>query len=151
MLDHTETFGSLYQVLSELGAKNLLKTLKNISSNKEILQNDKLVSYAPKIKKLDTKLDFNHQAAALEARVRGLAPTPGAWFEYKNERFKVWKAEIVNQNSNAGKIIDDRLTIACKEQSIKILEIQREGKKVQKIGEFMLGSKIKKGSILSNV
>ena len=124
MLDHTETFGSLHQLLSELGAKNLLKVLDNIDLNKEILQNDRLVSYAPKIKKLDAKLDFNQQASALEARVRGLSPTPGAWFEYKRERFKVFRAEVVEGTGKAGEIINEDLTIACSEKALKILEIQ---------------------------
>ena len=83
------------------------------------------------------------------AKINGLNPNPGAWFEYKNERFKVWKAEIVNQNSNAGKTINDRLTIACNEQSIKILEIQKEGKSRQLIHHFLLGNKIKTGEIIN--
>ena len=58
-----------------------------------------------------------------------LNPNPGAWFEYKKERYKIWKAKIVNENGDAGKTIDDKLTIACNEKSIKILEIQKEGKK----------------------
>ena len=95
ILNHTETFGSLHQVLSELGAKNLLQTLNKFDSHKEISQDEKLVSYAPKIKKSDTKLDFNQEASVLEARVRGLSPKPGAWFEYKGERFKVFSAKVV--------------------------------------------------------
>ena len=145
MLDHTETFGSLHQALSELGAKNLLKVLDNINSNKEILQNDSLVSYAPKIKKLDAKLDFNQQASTLEARVRGLAPAPGAWFEYKRERFKVLKAEVVDGRGNAGLIINEDLTIACGEKALNILEIQRQGKDIMSVGDLIRGFKFQKG------
>ena len=145
MLDHTETFGSLHQVLSELGAKNLLKSLNNINLNKEILQNDRLASYAPKIKKLDTKLDFNQQASILEARVRGLAPTPGAWFEYKKERFKVFRAKVVEGRGKAGSIIDENLTIACGEKSLNILEIQRQGKDIMSVSNLTRGFKFKKG------
>ena len=145
MLDHTETFGSLHQALSELGAKNLLKVLDNINSNKEILQNDSLVSYAPKIKKLDAKLDFNQQASTLEARVRGLAPAPGAWFEYKRERFKVLKAEVVDGRGNAGLIINEDLTIACGEKALNILEIQRQGKDIMSVSDLIRGFKFQKG------
>ena len=145
MLDHTETFGSLHQVLSELGAKNLLRVLDNIHSNKEILQNNRLVSYAPKIKKLDAKLDFNQQASAVEARVRGLAPVPGAWFEYKGERFKVFKAEVVDRKGNAGLIINENLTIACGEKALNILEIQRQGKDIMSVSDLIRGFKFKKG------
>ena len=149
ILDHTETFGSLHYLLSELGAKNLLKVLNNINSNKEILQNDRLVSYAPKIKKLDTKLDFNQQASVLEARVRGLAPTPGAWFEYKKERFKVFRAKVVEGRGKAGSIINENLTIACGEQALDILEIQRQGKDIMSVSNLIRGFKFKKGDSIN--
>ena len=123
----------------------MLRVLDNIDSNKEILQNNRLVSYAPKIKKLDAKLDFNQQASALEARVRGLAPAPGAWFEYKRERFKVFKAEVVDGRGNAGLIINEDLTIACGEKALNILEIQRQGKDILSVSDFIRGFKFKKG------
>jgi methionyl-tRNA formyltransferase len=145
MLDHTETFGSLHQLLSELGAKNLLKVLDNVNLNKEILQDDRLVSYAPKIKKSDTKLNFNQQASALEARVRGLAPTPGAWFEYQGERFKVLRAEVVDGRGNAGLIISEDLTIACGEKALNILEIQRQGRDKMSVSDLIKGFKFIKG------
>ena len=129
MLDHTETFGSLHQLLSELGAKNLLQTLNNINVNTALLQNDKLVSYAPKIKKLDLKLDFNQQASSLEARIRGLAPTPGAWFEYKKERFKVFSAEVVEGRGKAGSIINENLIIACGKKALNILRNSKARKR----------------------
>ncbi len=145
MLDQTETFGSLHRVLSEIGAKNLLETLDNIDGNEAILQNEKFVSYAPKIKKLDTKLDFNSKASALEARIRGLAPKPGAWFEYKKERFKVFSAEVVEGNGKAGSIINENLTIACGKKALKLLEIQRQGKDVMSVSDLLRGFKFKKG------
>ncbi len=145
MLDHTETFGSLHQVLSEIGAKNLLETLVNIDAYEQVLQNEKFVSYAPKIKKLDAKLDFNSQASELEARIRGLAPTPGAWFEYKKERFKVFSAEVVEGNGKAGSIINENLTIACGKKALKILEIQKQGKTVMRVSDLLRGFKFKKG------
>ena len=149
MLDHTETFGSLHRVLSELGAKNLLKTLNNINANEEILQNEKFVSYAPKIKKLDAKLDFNSQASALEARIRGLAPKPGAWFEYKKERFKVFSAKVVEGKGKAGTIINENLTIACGKKALNILEIQRQGKDVMSVSDLLRGFKFKKGDYVN--
>ena len=77
---------------------------------------------------------------------------PGAFFNFNGERYKILKAEIGNGLGKSGEVLSDKLEIACNNnQSIKILEIQRQGKKPQKIAEFMLGSQIKKGSILSNV
>ena len=70
---------------------------------------------------------------------------------FKGERYKILKAEIGNGIGQTGEVLSDKLEIACtNNQSIKILEIQRQGKKPQKIGEFMLGSSIRKGSLLSN-
>ena len=79
-------------------------------------------------------------------------PSPGAYFNFTGERYKILKAEIGNGDGKPGEVLNDKLEIACgNNNSIKILEIQREGKKIQKIGEFMLGSRIKKGSVISNV
>ena len=74
------------------------------------------------------------------------------FFIFKGERYKILKAEIGSNIGKSGEVLDNYLEISCGNQkSIKILEIQREGKKVQKIGEFMLGSQIRKGSVISNV
>ena len=85
---------------------------------------------------------------------KSLVPTNffAAFFIFNGQRYKVLKAEIGNGIGKNGEVISDDLEIACGgEKSIKVVEIQREGKKVQKIGEFMLGSQIRKGSIISNV
>ena len=85
-------------------------------------------------------------------KINGLFPNPGAFFNFNGERYKILKAEIGNGKGEVGEVISDKLEIVCgSNNSIKVLEIQRQGKKPQKIGEFMLGSQIKKGSILSNV
>ena len=79
-------------------------------------------------------------------------PSPGAYFNFNGERYKILKAKIGNGNGKNGEVISDNFEIACGNgKSIEILEIQREGKKVQKIEEFILGSQIKKGSMISNV
>ena len=126
-----------------------METLVDVNSNKEVLQNEKIVTYAPKIKKLDAKLDFNSQASVLEARIRGLAPTPGAWFEYKKERFKVFSAEVVEGNGTAGSIINENLTIACEKNALSILEIQRQGKDVMSVSDLLRGFKFKKGDYVN--
>ena len=141
---------TLSKVLSKLGAKSIINAIDKIEKGEArfIEQNHGEATYAKKILKTEGRINWHESAKKVLAKINGLNPNPGAWFEYKNERFKVWKAEIVNQNSNAGKIIDDRLTIACNEQSIKILEIQREGKSRQLIHHFLLGNKIKTGEIV---
>ena len=142
---------TLSKVLSKLGAKSIINAIDKIEKGEATFteQDHGKATYAKKILKTEGRINWNENAKKVLAKINGLNPNPGAWFEYKNERLKVWKAEIVNQNSNAGKITDDRLTIACKEQSIKILEIQKEGKSRQLTDHFLLGNEIKSGDIIT--
>ena len=142
---------TLSKVLSKLGAKSIINAIDKIEKGEATFteQDHGKATYAKKILKTEGRINWNENAKKVLAKINGLNPNPGAWFEYKNERLKVWKAEIVNQNSNAGKITDDRLTIACKEQSIKILEIQKEGKSRQLTDHFLLGNEIKSGEIIT--
>ena len=138
---------TLSKVLSKLGAKSIINAINKIEKGQARFQeqNHSQATYAKKISKTEGKINWNQSAKEVLAKINGLNPNPGAWFQYKNERFKVWKAEIVNETSDAGKIINDKLTIACNEQSIRILEIQKEGKSRQSTDQFLLGNKIKQG------
>ena len=139
---------TLSKVLSKLGAKSIMNAIDEIVKGKARFQeqNHSKATYAKKILKTEGRINWNQSAKKVLAKINGLNPNPGAWFEYKNERFKVWKAEIVDKNSDSGKTVDDQLTIACNEQSIKILEIQKEGKSRQLTDQFLLGNKIKEGT-----
>ena len=101
---------------------------------------------------MEGKINWKEPAKNIIGKINGLYPSPGAFFIFDGERYKILKAEIGNGIGKIGEVISNKLEIACgNNQSIKILEIQRQGKKSQKIGEFMLGSKIKKGSQILNV
>ena len=141
----------LSEILSKLGANSIVNAISKIAKGEARFKEQKHseATYAKKISKLDGKINWNQSAKKVLAKINGLNPNPGAWFEYKNERYKVWEAEIINKNSNAGKTIDDKITIACKEQSIKIIEIQKEGKTRQSIDQFLHGNKIKEGEIIN--
>ena len=77
---------------------------------------------------------------------------PGAFFNFKGERYKILKAQIGGGVGKAGEVLSNQLEIACgNKQSIKILEIQRQGKKPQKINDFILGTSIKKGLVIFDV
>ena len=142
---------TLSKVLSKLGANSILNAINKIEKGDARFQeqNHSEATYAKKISKMEGKINWKESAKRVLAKINGLNPNPGAWFEYNKERYKVWKAKIVNENSEAGKTIDNKLTIACKEQSIQILEIQKEGKKILSIKEFLLGHEIKKGETLN--
>ena len=138
---------TLSKVLSKLGANSILNAIIKIEKGEARFQeqNHSEATYAKKISKMEGQINWKESAKKVLAKINGLNPNPGAWFEYNKERYKVWKAKIVNENSESGKIVDNKLTIACKEQSIKILEIQKEGKSRQPIDQFLIGNKIKQG------
>ena len=152
-LDHNNNAQEISEKLSLLAADKILKNINDILENKAkfIDQENSRSSYAKKINKIEGKIDWSNEASKIIGMVNGLLPAPGAFFIFKGERYKILKAEIGYLSGKAGEVLKDRLEIACaKNQSIKILEIQREGKKPQKIEEFILGSNIKKGSFISN-
>ena len=137
--------------LSSLAAENILDNIDNILDDKAkfIEQNHAQATYAPKIQKLEGKINWDENALNIIGKINGLYPVPGAFFIFKGERYKILKADIGNGIGNPGEVVSDYLEVACGNgQSIKIKEIQRQGKKPQNIGEFMLGSQIKKGSLI---
>ena len=153
-LDHNNNTQEISEKLSLLAAEKILDDVDNILEDKAkfVEQDHSKATYAKKINKIEGQLNWNNNASSIIGKINGLFPFPGAFFNFKGERYKVLKAEIGNGLGKAGEVLSDKLEIACNNnKSIKILEIQRQGKKPQKIGEFMLGSQIKKGSIISNV
>tara|TARA_B100000686_G_C16742557_1_gene947483 strand:+ start:323 stop:1243 length:921 start_codon:yes stop_codon:yes gene_type:complete len=150
-LDQSATHGEIEKKLSVMGANLLIESLKNIESGnlKFVKQVHPEATYAKKIDKNETKIKWNLEAERVIAHIHALSPNPGAWFEYDGERFKVLKANISLTNGRPGLVLDEKLTIACKSNSIQILELQRQGKKKQTTKEFLLGKKINKGTILA--
>ena len=152
-LDQNNSAEEISEKLSFLAAEKILDDIDDILDDKAkfIDQDHSKASYAKKIEKIEGEINWNDEAQKIIGKINGLFPVPGAFFNFKGERYKILKAEIGNGIGQTGKVLSDKLEIACtNNQSIKILEIQRQGKKPQKIGEFMLGSSIRKGSLLSN-
>ena len=149
-LNQNVTYGEIEKKLSIVGANLLLESLKIIESgnSKFIDQDHSRATYAKKINKDETKINWNLDANKVLAHIHALSPNPGAWFEYENERFKVHRAKKSSESGNPGLHLDKSLTIACKSGSIQILEIQRQGKNKQNTKDFLLGKKINKGTIL---
>ena len=135
--------------LSLLAAEKILDNIDDILDDKAtfIEQDHSKATYASKIQKSEGEIDWTESAQNIIGKINGLYPTPGAFFIYNGERYKILKADIGNGIGKPGDVISNYLEIVCgKNQSIKIIEIQRQGKKPQNIGEFMLGSQLKKGS-----
>ena len=139
------TFGQLEKSLSELGSKVIVDCInKVLSGTAEYIPQNKIgVSYAKKITKLDEKIDWNENAENIIFKINALNPKPGAYFDYKNEKIKVYSAKISDLKSRKpGMIIDSKkIIISCKDRSIEILELQRSGKKIQLKENFILGFK----------
>ena len=149
---HNDNAEVISDKLSALAAEKFLDNIDEILEDKMEFkeQNHEEATYADKIKKSEGKIDWNNSAENIIGKINGLYPSPGAWFIYNGERYKVLKAEVGNGTGKIGSVLNDYLEISCSNKSLKILEIQREGKRPQNTKEFVLGSQIKKGSNLNN-
>ena len=153
-LNQNDNSQDVSEKLSYLASEKILDDLEMILTGeaKFIEQDHSKATYAKKIQKSESLINWSDSTDKIIGKINGLFPTPGAFFNFNGERYKILKAEIGNSAGKVGEVLSDKLEIACIDnQSIKILEIQRQGKKPQKISEFMLGSLIKKGSVLNNV
>ena len=152
-IEENENAQSLSERLSILASEKISEVIDSIL-DKEINfkpQDHSKATYAKKIKKTEGLINWNDKAENIIGKINGLFPYPGGYFVYKGERYKILKAEKYFSKEKPGKVLSNELEISCGENSIKILEIQREGKKPQKINEFMPGSQITKGNNLIDV
>ena len=151
-INETDNFISLATKLSDIAANYINQNINLIVSNKVkfVEQDNKISTYAKKINKSEGKINWNDNAKYIEAKIRALYPSPGIWFNFENERYKILKAKLSLKSGKPGLVLDDNLTIGCGISSLEILDLQRQGKKPQKKIDFLLGSKIKKGVILDN-
>ena len=150
-LENNLNAGDIADKLSLIAAEKILDNIDDILNDKAkfIEQDHSKATYASKIKKEEGKINWNENAKNIIGKINGLYPVPGAFFIFKGQRYKILKAEMGIGSGNPGEIISDYLEVACGDnKSIKIKELQREGKKPQNIIEFKLGSQIKKGSMI---
>ncbi|NMN67171.1 methionyl-tRNA formyltransferase [Candidatus Pelagibacter ubique] len=148
--DNSET---MTEKLSTLAAEKILDNIDEILEDKIEFkeQNHNEATYATKIEKKEGQIDWTKNAESIIGKINGLYPNPGAFFIYNGERYKILRASLTESSGKIGEVLDNYLEVSCgNEKSIRILEIQRQGKRTQNISEFMLGSQIKKGSNLNN-
>ena len=150
-IDKETTSGELTKKLSVIGAEALKESIELISSGKSIfkVQNENEATYANKINKIETKINWKDKAENIIAKINAFNPKPGAWFSIKNERIKILKAIEVKKNGGEGEILDDKLTVGCSLNSIQILRIQKEGKREMDVKEFLTGNNLEKGTKLN--
>jgi methionyl-tRNA formyltransferase len=142
------TAGVLHGELSALGARLIVETLASpqIDCRPQPAEG---VTYARKISKAETRIDFGKPAIEVRNHVHGLSPSPGAWFEANGQRIKILTCKIADTNGAPGTILDDRLTIACGTGAIRPLSLQREGKAAMPLDAFLRGFTLPAGSRLA--
>lgn len=149
------TAGALHDALSDAGAVLMVEALADLEAGTLTAtpQSSDGVTYAAKIAKTEARIDFTRDANHVVAHIHGLSPFPGAWFEVvhagKIERIKVLRAAAVQQSAVPGTVIDDRLTIACGCAAIRLIEVQRAGKRPSTADEFLRGFAIPAGTVIA--
>ena len=130
----------------------ILKSLDLLKNDKAkfIPQNEKDATYAKKIDKEEAKINWNEDAKFIVAKVNALNPNPGTWFELGGSRVKVIKAKEKKEIGKPGIIINKDFTIACSENAVQILELQKEGKQKMTAKEFLLGNKLEVGTDINS-
>ncbi len=146
-----DNFLTLSKKLSEIGSKLILDAVSLFEKGdvKFIFQNEKFATYAKKIKKKESQIDWNELSKRLIAKINGLNPYPGVWFKHKGNRIKIIEAEISENQGKAGEVLTDDLIVGCRDKSIKINLLQKEGKSVLNTKSFLAGNKINKGEVLN--
>ena len=137
--------------LSNLASQKIFENIDNIFEGKAVFkeQDHSKSTYAKKIKKEEGKIKWEDSNEQIIGKINGLYPNPGGWFIFNGERYKILRAEISNLKGKSGQVLSQNLDIGCGNSSIKILEIQRQGRRAQKSKEFLLGNSIIKGSNLN--
>jgi methionyl-tRNA formyltransferase len=144
--------GELHDVLAPLGADLMVRALGALERGALTLtpQPDVAVTYAPKLDKSETRIDWTRPWQAVHDHCRGLSPFPGAWFEIAgtgaNQRVRVLRTTRGEGVGAPGTLLDEHLTIACGQGAVRVLELQRAGAKAMKAEEFLRGTRLDVGA-----
>jgi len=148
------TAGELHDELARVGASLMVRALAALErgSLDATPQPSTGVTYAAKIDKAEARIDFSRPAREVHNLIRGLSPFPGAWFEAgpagRRERIKVLRSELAEGASEPGTVLDDRLTVACGEGAVRLVLLQRAGRKPMPADEFLRGFDLAPGTQL---
>jgi methionyl-tRNA formyltransferase len=149
------TAADLHDALAPLGADLMVRAVGALERGRLQLtrQSEDGVTYAAKIEKAEARIDWNKPARAVLRHIHGLSPFPGAWCEMASEgqlaRVKILRCEMIDRSGAPGDVLDDRLTIACQQGALRILELQRAGKAPMKAADFLRGTPLKAGARLA--
>jgi methionyl-tRNA formyltransferase len=147
------TAGELHDVLAQRGASLMVRALGALERGSLdcVPQASAGITYAKKIDKAEARIDFARPAREVHDLVRGLSPFPGAWLEVgegRRERIKVLRTALAAGTSAPGEVLDDRLTVACGKGAVRLVELQRAGKKPMAAGDLLRGFPLPPGTRL---
>jgi methionyl-tRNA formyltransferase len=134
-----KTAGALTQELAQAGAELMVEVLDDLAQHPPVTQPDEGVTYAAKIEKAEARIDFTRDAHQVERQVRAFNPAPGAFFEYRGERFRILAAHVEEHGGAPGELLDNSLLIGCGHSAIRPTLIQRAGKGAMSPGELLRG------------
>ena len=140
-----KTTGELTAELAEMGARLMIEVLGNPEAYPPVPQSSEGITHAAKIDKAEARLDFTRAAIEVERQVRAFAPAPGAFFEYAAERIRILASQVMDGTGEPGEVIDDALTIACADEAIRPVLVQRAGRGVMTADELLRGFAIPGG------
>ncbi len=141
---------TLHDRLARLGADLLVDTLARLARGdvQEIPQRADGVAYAHKITPAETRIDWTRPAREVDGKIRGLAPSPGAWFTLDGARLKALHSRIEPGEGAPGQALDDKLLIGCGEGAVRLLKVQREGRAPMDADAFLRGAPVPAGARL---
>ncbi len=144
------TASDLHDRLAGMGADLIVRALVELEAGslQAIPQPEQGITYAAKLARDEGRLDWSLGAQELERRVRGLSPWPGVWFEHSGQRIKVLAAEVVKQSGESGTVLDDLLSIACADDALRVLRVQKQGKGPMAAEDFLRGFDLSAGTRL---
>ena len=152
-LSETSTTLEVYAALSELGGNHIVELMLNVENGTllPMQQPSEGVTYAHKVSKAESKIDWSQTAAQIDRKIRAFMPFPGVWCEVNGERLKIHAAEIVTNQGSPGEIIvkDGSLLVFCGKNALKILKLQKSGSKPMGTEEFLRGFVVNPGATMS--
>ena len=149
-IDADDNSSTLHDRLAALGARLLVDTLEKVERGEavEAPQTEEGVTYAHKITPAETRIDWTKPAREVDAMIRGLAPSPGAWFELDGARIKVLHSRLGLGDGAPGEALDDEFLIACGSAAVRLLTVQREGRGPLAAEAYLRGAPVPMGTLL---
>jgi len=147
-IEADDTAGAVHDRLALMGARLLVETLAALEAGTAMAapQPAEGAVYAPKITPEETRIDWTRPAREVDCMIRGLAPSPGAWFVHEGARVKALACRLSRGEGEPGETLDDNLRVACGQGAVRLERVQRAGKAAMEAGDFLRGAPVSAGA-----